>query len=293
MADTDMDGKPPLQSTPLNRQTAGIYMIRCANGKAYIGQSRVVLRRWTQHRWALNRGSHGNPHLQAAWTTLGERAFEFLLLRECGDPAERDILETQFINQYQTREREHGYNLIAVEEGKRGHSPETCAKISQGNKGKTVSPTTKLRMSRAQAGRHVSAATRARMSTAMQGKGAGVAKSAGHRAKIAVALQGRTLSAEHVSRVAAAKCGCPLTEEHRVQALAVLVRNHEARRGKPLSSVTKARISAANSGRVCSPEDRAKKSAALKGRPKTPEQIAAAITGKKAKQMKQVNHVHA
>lgn len=192
------------EGRPLDRGTAGVYMIRCANGKAYIGQSKAVLRRWTQHRWALNRGSHGSPHLQAAWTNLGERAFEFLLLQECKQ-ADRDILETQFINQYQTRDREHGYNLIAVEEGKRGHSLETRVKISQGNKGKTVSTVTKLRMSQAQAGRYVSPATCSRMSVAMQGSGAGAPKSAEHRAKIAGALKGRAKTPEQVAAAVAGR----------------------------------------------------------------------------------------
>lgn len=280
------------EGRPLDRGTAGVYMIRCANGKAYIGQSKAVLRRWTQHRWMLNQGLHGSPHLQAAWTNLGERAFEFLLLQECSEQANRDILETQFINQYQTRDREHGYNLIAVEEGKRGHSLETRVKISQGNKGKTVSNATKLRMSQAQAGRYVSPATCTRMSVAMRGKGAGVPKSAEHREKIAEAMQGRSLSPEHVERIAAGKRGHPLTPEHRLQAQAVLARNQDARRGKPMSSETKARIGAANSGRVCSPEDRARRSAALKGRAKTPEQVAAAVAGRRAKQLQnEVQHV--
>lgn len=49
----------------------------------YIGSSRCMRSRWTQHRRRLRQGRHHSPHLQRAWRTYGEQAFRFRVLEEC------------------------------------------------------------------------------------------------------------------------------------------------------------------------------------------------------------------
>ena len=57
---------------------SGIYFIRnMSNGKIYIGSSRNTKIRLYNHRWHLNRGTHGNRILLRAWKKHGESAFAF------------------------------------------------------------------------------------------------------------------------------------------------------------------------------------------------------------------------
>jgi hypothetical protein len=61
----------------------GAYAIRhTATGQAYIGMSSRIEHRWSEHRSRLNRGTHHNTALQAAWVEHGAGAFEFVVLEE-------------------------------------------------------------------------------------------------------------------------------------------------------------------------------------------------------------------
>ena len=62
----------------------GIYQIvNIISDKRYIGKSNNIERRFWQHRNELNKGTHGNKHLQRAWTKYGENQFIFTVLEEC------------------------------------------------------------------------------------------------------------------------------------------------------------------------------------------------------------------
>lgn len=59
-----------------NTKTSGVYFIRNrVSGKAYVGSSSNVEKRWTQHARALRAGSHSNRHLQSSWNMYGSAAF--------------------------------------------------------------------------------------------------------------------------------------------------------------------------------------------------------------------------
>lgn len=63
---------------------SGIYAIEhIASGRVYIGSSADIPQRWYQHRHSLDKGKHGSPHLQRAWSKYGPDAFEFYVLEEC------------------------------------------------------------------------------------------------------------------------------------------------------------------------------------------------------------------
>src|SRR5574343_503644 len=67
-----------------NIKSAGIYMIYCSvSGKAYIGQSRNMRKRWYQHREFLKANTHSNPHLQSAVNLYGLSALSFYVLENC------------------------------------------------------------------------------------------------------------------------------------------------------------------------------------------------------------------
>lgn len=63
---------------------SGVYSILCtANGKRYIGSSKGVKGRWTNHKSELRCGYHANEGLQHAWNLYGETAFVCDVLEYC------------------------------------------------------------------------------------------------------------------------------------------------------------------------------------------------------------------
>lgn len=79
---------------------SGIYIISCANGKAYIGQSVNVNDRLRCHRRDLRKGNHHNLKMQSAWNKYGESAFVFKVALACPvemlDSAEQQLGEAFF-----------------------------------------------------------------------------------------------------------------------------------------------------------------------------------------------------
>lgn len=62
---------------------AGVYRIKSdATGKTYVGRAINIRKRWSRHRWELDRGTHRNRPLQEDWTRLGGNAFEFEVIVE-------------------------------------------------------------------------------------------------------------------------------------------------------------------------------------------------------------------
>jgi len=69
----------------MDNEKCGVYKIECRpNGRVYVGSSKRIYRRWSEHRAALRRNRHHCRHLQRAWNVYGESQFTFLILEECG-----------------------------------------------------------------------------------------------------------------------------------------------------------------------------------------------------------------
>ncbi|MGL4426053.1 MAG: GIY-YIG nuclease family protein [Cetobacterium sp.] len=63
--------------------TIGIYsIVNLKNKKIYIGSSKHVEGRWSQHHSELRGGYHPNKHLQNSWNKYGEELFSFELMEE-------------------------------------------------------------------------------------------------------------------------------------------------------------------------------------------------------------------
>jgi DNA invertase Pin-like site-specific DNA recombinase len=77
-----------------------------------------VYYRWKQQHYpTLNINKHYNNHLQHAWNKYSEENFEFLIIEECKE----DILlkqEEYWIEHYKSWDRQYGYNLVRIINGK-------------------------------------------------------------------------------------------------------------------------------------------------------------------------------
>lgn len=119
----------------MKKAICGIYAIKnLANGKVYVGQSRDVKKRWAWHKSHLNKGTHGNEHLQRAWNKYGETNFCFELVDVC-EPFELDELERIWEKAYSKDTKT--YN-IAETGGGHTMSKEHREKISKALKGKFI-----------------------------------------------------------------------------------------------------------------------------------------------------------
>lgn len=70
-----------------------VYAITCVDGRAYVGGTEAVSRRWGKHLSQLRGGKHHSRPLQEAWTSLGPGAFSFSILEEV--PLGKDLHEAE------------------------------------------------------------------------------------------------------------------------------------------------------------------------------------------------------
>ncbi len=84
-------------------------------GKRYVGSTTSTTNRWKAHRYQLNKGIHSNEHLQRAWNFHGKNSFVFEIVHsETGTPENKRLVEDEFMNKYNARNRSFGYNLSAA-----------------------------------------------------------------------------------------------------------------------------------------------------------------------------------
>lgn len=110
---------------------AGIYQIyNTETGKRYIGSSIDVERRLKEHYRNLKHHKHCNQHLQNAWNKY-EEYLVFEPLEYC-EPDECLKLEQQYIDYYDSANRENGYNIDVQAASAGKHlSEETKQKIRE------------------------------------------------------------------------------------------------------------------------------------------------------------------
>lgn len=89
----------------------GIYKIEnLVNGKIYIGQSKHIKQRWSEHKKELKTNRHTNKYLQRAWNKYGENNFAHIVLEECDEDL-LDEREKYYIELYNSFNSDVGYNL--------------------------------------------------------------------------------------------------------------------------------------------------------------------------------------
>lgn len=90
----------------------GIYKItNKINNKVYIGQSIDLERRIKDHIRGLNNGYGHNSHIQSSWNKYGELNFKFEVIHITDLTEELNVLETYYINKYNSTDPSKGYNF--------------------------------------------------------------------------------------------------------------------------------------------------------------------------------------
>ena len=93
------------------KKVCGVYkIVNAVNGKIYVGSSNNIQNRWSQHKKALNDGTHGNPYLQSAWNKYGANNFSFEIIEECSPDLqfEREQFYLNSLNPFD----KNGYNIV-------------------------------------------------------------------------------------------------------------------------------------------------------------------------------------
>lgn len=165
----------PLQFTELLFRTfvqkveppnCGIYMIWCIkSNKAYIGSSKNIKRRTSQHKSRLQKGIHVNRHLQSAFSKYGIDSFLFITIEGC---EESNLCEKEK-HYVEVLDKNLLYNLAPVQQGMY-QSEDLRLRRSKALTGRKLSEETKRKLSEIRRGKVASEETRKRMSEAKKGK---------------------------------------------------------------------------------------------------------------------------
>lgn len=98
-------------NTKANDYQSGIYQIRnLVNDKVYVGQSRNIKNRKTQHRRELIDGKHYNKHLQRSLKKHGLDKFVFEVIEYCPEDVLNDR-ERYWIKRRGSEYADRGYNM--------------------------------------------------------------------------------------------------------------------------------------------------------------------------------------
>ena len=115
---------------------SGIYKIEnLIDGKIYIGQSKQIRQRWTEHKKELRRNKHKNNYLQRAWNKYGEENFKHEIIELCPESL-LDEKECFYIKLYNSFDSNKGYNLTTGGGRKKNYSKSTREKLKINATGK-------------------------------------------------------------------------------------------------------------------------------------------------------------
>lgn len=141
---------------------SGIYQIRnLINSKVYIGSTKDIKYRWSEHRSNMRRNKHNNPHLQSAFNKYGEENFVFEILLIC-EPFELDRYEDE-VEKYN---RPNCYNIREITKSNLGfhQSEDTKKKIGNSVRGRVHSKDSIERMREVHRGKQYSKESKKKMS---------------------------------------------------------------------------------------------------------------------------------
>ncbi len=218
--------------------SGGIYCIRHADGRVYVGSAVNIRGRWRGHRSELNRGIHLSRRLQNAWTKYGATAFVFDVLEVVTDRTALTDREQHWIDTLRASEKPN-FNLRPNARTQLGfkHTAEVRERISKSLIGREFSAETRAKITAAITGRKLSAAQCAGMSAAMLGK----KQSPAARLKMSISRTGKPLSAAHRASIGLGNKGKVRSPEDCAQKSARMLGKPRApRKSKPAMEITHA-----------------------------------------------------
>lgn len=102
------------------KRVYGIYaIINTINGKMIIGNAQDINKRWSNYKTMLANGEYGNKYLQEDVDIYGVDNFEFKVLEYCQRKADLSKQEKYWMDYYNTRNREFGYNINDIKKLKK------------------------------------------------------------------------------------------------------------------------------------------------------------------------------
>jgi group I intron endonuclease len=154
------------------------------NGKMYVGSSGDIEKRMSDHRVALNRGSHHSVTLQRAWEKYGADAFEFSVVAVVEHPEQLLAEEQRWIDHYRCVGR-RGYNVSPTAGSPRGvkHSAEARDRMRAAKIGRKLTPEHRAKIGASGAGKKMDQEAVARRNAARRANG-GFTQSAESYAKM-------------------------------------------------------------------------------------------------------------
>jgi group I intron endonuclease len=217
----------------MNSQCAIYAITNGHNGKVYVGQSTDVDARRSWHFAMLRSQKHPNRHLQSSVIEHGIDGFTFDVVEYCEETL-LDERERAWIERLASTDPRFGYNLDSGGSMHHRHSPETCRKISEANRGRRHSDESREKMSASRRGKpssflgcHFSPAALAKLSASH----IGIRHSDATRQKMSESRRGqglgRKLSAETCLR---------LSESHRNPSPETRKKRSDTQRGRPWSA---------------------------------------------------------
>lgn len=100
------------------------------NNKVYIGQTVDNKKRWMQHKAYAKHPEKTGQYIHRAMAKYGVENFTFDIIATCKTQEDANETESILIKQYDSRNKDHGYNLM-IGGSYGGHSEETKQKQSE------------------------------------------------------------------------------------------------------------------------------------------------------------------
>jgi len=244
----------------MENSNCGIYaIINKVNGKMYIGSSRNLSNRKSQHFSDLRSNIHDNNYLQKAWNKYRSENFEFKILEYC---KKEKLLEREdfYFYKYQSTNLNCGYNL-SVKASKVRITTEGIERIRLYHLGKSPSNETREKIRKSLLGRKQSEETKRKQSIAHTGKKMSPEaieklrlRNLGNKYSL-----GKKRTPEQIEKTASKTRGLKRTPEQNE-------RNRQAHLGKKASEETKEKLRQSGLKRKHSEETKKKISEANKGK---------------------------